>query len=112
MTKPHIAVQVFRSHLQFRKGAGASHGECNLCCGFKQELRVAHTYHGKLQILEQYAEHLLSQWFDRQVWWAMTVASQRWCQTSARLGLEAAYASISLSVGAVIADGMDQDLGI
>jgi len=38
----------------------------------------------------------------------MTVASQRWFFTAALLALEAAYASISLSVGAIIADSMDQ----
>jgi hypothetical protein len=105
------ANQVFRSHLQFRRAGGASHAECNLCCGFKQELRSMHSFNGKLAILERYTEHLLLQWLDRQVWWAMTVASQRWFQTSAKLGLEAAYASNSLSVGAVIADGMDHARG-
>ena len=100
--------KVFRSHLQFRKGGNSQHSECSVCNGIKAELRRTANFMDKLEIMERYTEHLLLQWLDRQVWWAMCAASSSWFLNSAKLGREASFASVSLSVGAVIADRMDQ----
>ena len=100
--------KVFRGHLQFRKGGGAQHAECSTCSGLKNEMKTAPSYRSRVEVLERYAEHLLLQWLDRQVWWALGLVSVSWFQKSSQLGREAAFASVSLSCIAIIIDGMDQ----
>jgi hypothetical protein len=100
--------KVFGTHLQFRKAGGSQHAECTLCNGYKQELRCCRSFSGKMRIIDKYTTHLLSQWIDRQMWWAMSVASNRFFLASQQIGGDLAYASLSLSVGALMADGMDQ----
>ena len=96
--------KVFKSHLQFRGGKGSDHSECNICCGLKQELKLALSYHKKLAVIEKLTEHLLCQWLDRQIWWGMCLASTSWFLRSQKLGADSAWASISLSVTSIIAD--------
>ena len=54
-----------RPWLRFRKSQG-QHGNCDSCTWFKQQLRACHNLGQRAQLVEQYAEHLLQNWRDRQ----------------------------------------------
>lgn len=100
--------KIFTGHLKFRKAKGSQHAECSTCVGLKAELRAASSFRAKTHIMERYTEHILLQWLDRQVWWALGLLSTSWFVKCSQIGRDAAFASVSLSVAAIIIDGMDQ----
>jgi len=100
--------KVFGTHLRFRWGGGSQHAECNWCNGFKRDIKNAKTAGERNSILEKYSEHIFSQWLDRQRWWNTCELSRLWFEQSRRVGASMASSSISTSVMALIADGLDQ----
>ena len=85
-----------------------SHAVCTMCQGFKSELRRATiSIAQREQTMELYAQHLVDQWSDRQVYDHMQDLS-RTCMHMVRNGNNFGATLLSSSVLTVIVDGMDQ----
>ena len=93
--------------LRMRKAHGM-HAVCQVCEGYKKELRcyrgspVAHE-----QTMNLYTEHLVTQWLDRQVADHMRDMSESCCRGLAN-GHFVASLAVSSSVLTICVDGMDQ----
>jgi hypothetical protein len=99
--------KVFGRFLKFRKKAG-QHAVCNICVGLRRDVTQAKSIVDRERVLEAYLHHVLSQYMDRQVWWALGETSMAWCAASQRLGSRMAQISVMSSTCALIVDGMDQ----
>ncbi|MCG8533373.1 MAG: hypothetical protein MI749_22340 [Desulfovibrionales bacterium] len=60
------ALKEARPWLRFRKSAG-QHGLCDSCCWYKTQLKKHCTSKERVAVMEQYAQHLLQVWRDRQM---------------------------------------------
>lgn len=87
------ALRQARPWLRFRKAAG-QHGLCDTCSWFKAALRKHQTSKTRIDLVEQFAKHLLQVWRDRQ--FEASLHHQA-CQTRCAM-LEGTHAS-SLSNG-------------
>ena len=88
--------------LRFRKAG--DHAQCNVCTELKDRIRQLRGRAAAEGAYRAYCSHLLSQWQDRQVYWAFRSMSHQWCYHGERLQQTALMSSCIC----VFADGMDQ----
>lgn len=65
----NVYKKVFKTHLAFRNVG--LHSQCTTCTKLKAEGRKARSKERKSEIQQMYANHLLSQWLDRQYYWGI-----------------------------------------
>lgn len=100
------ALELAKPWIRFRKQAG-QHPQCDICLHFKTQLRTGpHSVGQRAQLIEEYNQHLLKQWLDREVdanftSMALQCAKSLQSQPLSRL-------SGKLSVLTIRADGVDQ----
>ena len=63
----------------------AEHAQCDSCSKYKQSIGQARTADEKTRLQRQYSGHLLSQWLDRQFYWAVRSLSQSFFSTQIHL---------------------------
>jgi hypothetical protein len=91
--------------IRFRKSAG-QHPQCDKCVQFKTLLRAQCTPSERIRVIEEYNQHLLKQWLDREVdanYTSMALQCAR-----ALLSQPLSRLSGKLSVVTLRADGVDQ----
>ena len=93
-------------HLKFR--GICQHGQCNVCYELKTKIRKATTPDSRQEHYRSFSHHLLSQWLDRQQYWAFRTLSHQWFQNSLELGNRMLTHSVALNLLTCICDGMDQ----
>ena len=94
-----------RAKLRIRKAG--THAMCDRCLALKKAVRTAMYPQARQQAVEQYTEHILLQWLDRQAYWHAQSLS---------LSLRQALQSVrtfenlarSMSQACLIVDGIDQ----
>jgi hypothetical protein len=92
--------------LQFRKSAG-QHANCDVCVHYKNELRKLHGPTARALVIEEYNNHLLNQWLDREV--DMNLASLSIeCANAVVSGQIMSSLSKRLSSFLLRVDGVDQ----
>jgi hypothetical protein len=101
-----IGPHVRNSQLKVRKRL--EHGECDDCFRLKQAIRQAKTSAAKEHSYRQYSQHILSQWLDRQHYWAAKTKSAAFVNTMLSFGERLIRGSLSTHNLAMIMDGMDQ----
>lgn len=94
-----------RHCLRFRKIG--QHAVCQACTTLKARLRIARLPQERQAVLEEYTEHVLRQWCDRQVYANATSVSLE-CRRLLQQGVRFARMAQSVSQLCMIVDGMDQ----
>jgi hypothetical protein len=72
------------SHLSFRKIS--QHGQCDTCFDLKRRIRQRKAG-AKQELYRKYSTHILSQWLDRQIYWAHRTLSRAMFDQSRQLGI-------------------------
>ena len=92
-------------HLRFRKPG--EHSVCDFCFQAKERIRQARSKDAKLAEERELVRHRLSQWQDRQIYWAFRTMSQNFFCDLLPSGADPG-ALPNVSTLCVIIDGMDQ----
>ena len=105
-----VGPQIRSGHLKFRKGS--EHAVCDTCVRLKQKLRFSKgtlSHNGKDDegAIRAWTSHILSQWLDRQVYWAFRTLSQTWFRRQMDLGKQLG-GPVATSALCIMQDGMDQ----
>ena len=83
----NVYKKVFKTHLAFR--SVGLHTQCTICTKLKSESKRAHDKERKSEVQQIYANHLLSQWLDRQYYWGVRSLSaatfRSWLEFGQRL---------------------------
>lgn len=84
-------------YLRFRKPS--EHAVCNTCVRLKRKLRFAkgqmsHNGRDDESAVRAWTTHVLSQWLDRQVYWALRSLSQAWCRRQVEVAPEFLYCNV------------------
>ena len=92
--------------IRFRKTAG-QHPNCDACMHYKQCLRAPQSPEQRTQVLEEYCQHILLQWFDRGIDSNSTELS-RTCRRMLDMGAMLNTMARQSSFWLIRADGVDQ----
>lgn len=101
-----IFKQVFQTHLKFRDKA--EHAQCDVCWKLRGRIRKAKTRDDKHAATQAYSKHLLSQWLDRQQYWALRSLSRHFYSQALHFSKKFSQSDLRSSLLAMIQDGMDQ----
>ena len=98
--------KIFKSWLGYRKKNAFT--DCDTCVDCKARCRSAVTIEDRHAAMEEYIDHLQSQFADRIVRWRFDQLSLQWFLTSSSVGYQMLWTSVSLSCLSADQDGMDQ----
>ena len=86
----------------------SEHAQCNVCYELKSKIKQARTQAAKAEAYRKYSHHILSQWLDRQVYWAFRSQSQQYFRQMLDLGGKLLQGSLTTNLLSCIMDGLDQ----